>query len=378
MTLRICHFLSVAQTLDARSFFLLSVPLVERGAEVMFIGPHGRNCVEHGVQLISSPVHKRRLMRILSTPLLLPKLVRAKADIYQFSSPELIPVALLLKLMFRKRVVYDLVEDYPTMMLNKQYLPEPLRAFFSGLVTFAESLCAKRLDGVISADARTLRRLARIGNSRKIVFLNLPNLKFFRPPVACDKPFDFIYRGGLSERTGLGVLLEAIRILIKRGRHPRLLLVGYADDQKAFAAVKEAIHNGIPEGVVELRGTIPHEEMAATLAAAKVGLSPLRPIPKFLLNIPVKVWEYWASGIATIATNLPPIRPFFRDGEYGILVPPDDAVVFADALEWTLDHPSQIEEMGRAARQAVCERLNNSGEVKRLMAFYAQLIGASA
>jgi glycosyltransferase involved in cell wall biosynthesis len=253
-----------------------------------------------------------------------------------------------------------------------------LKAFFHGVVTFAETLCAKCLDGVISADSRTLRRLARTGRSRKLVFLNLPNLQFFQAPVKCDKPFDFIYRGGLSERTGLGVLLEAIRILVKRGRNPRVLLVGYADDEQAFAAVRKSIRDGIPDGVVELRGTIPHEEMAKTLAAAKVGLSPLRPIPKFLLNIPVKVWEYWASGIATIATNLPPIRPFFRDGEYGILIPPDDAVMFADALEWTLDHPSQVEEMGRVARRAICERLNNAGEVKRLMAFYAHLIGASA
>jgi glycosyltransferase involved in cell wall biosynthesis len=378
MALRICHFLSVAKTLDARSFFLLSVPLAERGVDVTFIGPHGQSGMQHGVRLIPSRVHKRRMTRFLCTPLLLPALVRAKADIYQFNSPELIPVALILKFIFRKRVVYDLVEDYPSMMLTKKYLPESLKAFVHRLVTFAETLCAKCLDGIISADSRTLRRLARVGRSRKLVFLNLPNLRFFGAPEACDKRFDFIYRGGLSERTGLYVLLDAVRILVGRGRRPRLLLVGYTDDQQALAGVQKAIRNGIPEGVVELRGIIPHEKMAATLSEARVGLSPLRPIPKFLLNIPVKVWEYWASGIATIATNLPPIRPFFRDGEYGILIPPDDASVFADALEWAMDHPVRVEEMGRVARRAVCERLNNSGEVKRLIAFYQQLMGAAA
>jgi glycosyltransferase involved in cell wall biosynthesis len=375
--LRICYFLSVAQNLDARSFFRISVPLAEQGAEVIFIGPHGRSGLKYGVRLIPSRIRQRRIVRFISTPFLLPRLIRIKADIYQFHSPELIPVALALKLLFRKRVVYDIMEDFPSMMLTKTYLPKHLRKFFQRLVMFCEMLCVKWLDGIITADSGTLKRFARVGRSRKIVFLNLPNLQFFCPPVTHDKPFDFIYRGGLSERTGLGVLLEAIRILISRGRRPRLLLVGYADSPKSLARIRAAIREGIPEGLVEIRGTIPHEEMAATLSLAKVGLSPLRPIPKFLVNIPVKVWEYWASGLATIATNLPPIRPFFRDGEYGILIPPDDAVVFADALEWTLDHPRQVEEMGRVARQAISERLNNVGEIKRLMTFYVQLMKAS-
>jgi glycosyltransferase involved in cell wall biosynthesis len=301
-------------------------------------------------------------------------LLKQRADIYQFHDPELIPVGLLLKLVFRKRVIYDLCEDFPSMMLNKRYLPSEFRGIVNAVVKFAESTAAKHLDGIVTADPLTLRRLARVRGSRKLVFLNFPILHYFPAKPAATTQFDFVYRGGLSERAGVLLLFEAMRAMVRRGRRPRVLLIGYTDDEVSLAAIEAASKDKILAGLIEIRGRIPHEEMAATLSLAKVGLCPLRPIPKFLLNIPVKVWEYWACGIPAIATNLPPIRPFFRDGQYGMLVPPDDAQALADACEWMMDHPAEAQEMGRNGLRAIQERLNNGGEVNRLIRFYEHLM----
>ncbi len=368
--MRICHFSSVIRTPDARSFHRESVPLVAKGIEVTYIGPHGVQGVSQGVRLVPSPWRAPRALRIIATPLMLRLLLKQQADIYQFHDPELIPVALLLRLAFGKRVIYDVWEDFPSMMLNKRYIPRRLRTIVGAGVQIAENLAAKHLNGVVTADSKTLRRLAVVRGSRKLVFLNFPNLHYFPAQQPAVAPFDFVYRGGLSERAGVGLILEAMRIIARNGRKPRVLLVGYADDNGSLESIRKACRASFPAGMIEIRDSVPHEEMAATLSLAKVGLCPLRPIPKFMINIPVKIWEYWACGIPAVATNLPPIQPFFRDGEYGLMIPPDNACALATACEWMMDHPTEAQEMGRNALRAIHERFNSNGEVIRLMRFY--------
>jgi glycosyltransferase involved in cell wall biosynthesis len=95
-------------------------------------------------------------------------------------------------------------------------------------------------------------------------------------------------------------------------------------------------------------------------------------------NIPVKVFESWACGLPVISSDLPPIRPFFRDGEFGLLVPPGDSAALADAIEDLLKNPFRAEQMGRAGRKAVFERCNNKREIHKLISFYAKVLGRNA
>lgn len=374
--MRVCHVSSAMRILASRSFHLECVSLASAGVDVVYIGPHQRDEVVCGVRLVSAPRRSNRALRILTTPLLLRKLLREKADVYQFHDPELIPVGLVLKRLLKKHVIYDMWEDFPSMMLNKKYLPRYARVLARRLVGWAEDNAARHCDGLVAADPLTLRRLSRTGASRKVVFFNLPNLSYFPGASSAEPEFDFVYRGGLAERTGTPLLLHAISILHERGRFVRVLLLGYADSPAALEALKARVRE-LPSGCITWMESIPHEAMAATLSSARVGLCPLRPIPKFLLNIPVKVWEYWACGLPVIATNLPPVRPFVREGKNGMLIAPDDATALADAMEWTLDHPEEAREMGMNGRRAVESRLNSAGEVKKLMRLYKSVLEAA-
>jgi glycosyltransferase involved in cell wall biosynthesis len=374
---KVCHFASALGGLDSRLFHLECVPLAASGVDVCFVGPHGINGKHLGVQLLSSPVRRNRAVRMFTAPLLLGKLLRQRAVIYHFHNPELIPVGLVLKLLFRKRVVYDVWEDFPTTMRNKRYIPGPLRGVAKTAVCLAEGIAARCFDGVVTADPFTLRRFARKGGSRKIVFFNFPNLEFFPPPNRAEKRFDFVYRGGLSERAGTLVLLEAMRLTIDRGKRPRLLLVGYYDDERTRQLVECQISRTIPEELIEIHSKVPHETMAATLAEARVGVCPLLAVPKFLLNLPVKVWEYWACGLPVIATDLPPAKLFVRHGENGLLVPAGNASALASAFEWMMDHGEAASEMGANGRSGIVTRFNNAREVPRLISFYRTIMGIS-
>jgi len=128
------------------------------------------------------------------------------------------------------------------------------------------------------------------------------------------------------------------------------------------------------ESFVEIRGRVAPPEVPALLCQARIGVVPLQPIPKFLKNIPTKLFEYWACGLATVASDLPPIQPFLRNNEFGFRVNPTDPKELADALAWLITHPDRAEAMGNAARKAVLGRLNTECERKRLSGFYERVI----
>jgi glycosyltransferase involved in cell wall biosynthesis len=223
---------------------------------------------------------------------------------------------------------------------------------------------------VMTADPLTMRRFAPGGKSRKLVFHNFPNLQFFPPPRPnYHAPFDFVYRGGISERAGAYVLLDALHMLSDQGRPANLLLLGYFDSGADHLTLLHGIQSLGLESRVTVKGRVPHEAMANALGTARIGISPLQDTPKFRLNLPVKVFEYWACGMPVIASDLPPVRPYFRGLQAGLLFLPGDAVALAQAMAWMLDHPQEAALMGSRGRAAVVSRLNNQYEARRLRDF---------
>jgi glycosyltransferase involved in cell wall biosynthesis len=91
-------------------------------------------------------------------------------------------------------------------------------------------------------------------------------------------------------------------------------------------------------------------------------------------NIPVKVFESWACGLPVIATDLPPIRPFFAGRKLGTLVKPGDVHDLAHAIRQLLASPDLIDEYGRHARRAVVERYNIGMEIPKLLSLYERVL----
>ena len=371
---RVCHLSSTQRMRDERAFSRESVPSVAYGLRPVIVGPHSLEGSSGQVQFIPVPKSRNRMLRILLAIRMVRWALRQNADIYHVHGPELIPAGLVLKHVFRKKVIYDTREDFPAMMLTKSYLPKHWRGLFSRAVSFMEKLTARSVNAVVTADSGSLRPLARTGKSRKLVLYNFPNLQYFPAIGRTEKSFDLVYRGGLSERAGTFVLLQALRLLRERGISARLLLFGYADGAQVEQSIRDSLISLGIEHLVTLRGVIPHDAMAFTLSQARIAVCPLQKIPKFMNNIPVKVFESWACGLPVIATDLPPIRPFFGARGLGLLVKPGDPQELAKAICRLLDAPELAEEYGRRARRMVLTRYNAAMEIHKLVALYGEVL----
>lgn len=373
--LKFCHFSTAHSEVKSRSLHRECMPLAAAGAQIRYVSPAAIRGHKFGIDFVQIPKRTSRLRRVMAASLLVKSLLAQRADVYHFQDTELLPVAFVLKKVFRKRIIYDAYEDFPSMAGRSAAIPRILRPLAARVVAGVEQLAVRCFDGVMTADALTMRRLADGGTCRKLVFYNFPNLDFFPPPQAGPKMFDIVYRGGIADRAGTNVLLEAMRLLSIRGRQTRLLLLGYFDNFIAVGALRERICRMGLEPSVELRGRLDHERMAEILSLARIGVSPLQDTPKFRINIPVKIFEYWACGLPVIASDLPPIRPFFRNARAGLLFHPGDAGELSLSIAWMLDHPAAAERMALRGRAVIAERLNNERESRKFRDFCVRIAG---
>jgi glycosyltransferase involved in cell wall biosynthesis len=356
--------------------------LVRSGASVALISPNPEESAHGNFRLRSFKCLRGALGKLISTPMIIVPALEERADIYHVHTFQLVPVAILLKLLFRRCVVYDMFEDFPSMVLTKEWLPDWCRRGVSRLVYAVEALACKNLDAVITADPAVLRQYLRRGlkkrSARRMVFYNFPTVDRFshingETATGC-KRYDIVYSGGMSERTGVFVLLDAVEQIVQRGLRPKILMFGYTDrpDFKA-EFLRRAAERKIDD-CFELLGRMPHEQVPFLMSQARIGVVPLQPIPKFLKNIPTKVFEYWACALPIVASNLPPIRMFFREGLYGHLVDPTDPQQWANALFHLLDNPQKAQWMGKQARTAVRARFNAAPEQRKLLRLYSTLL----
>ncbi len=167
-----------------------------------------------------------------------------------------------------------------------------------------------------------------------------------------DNAFVLFFMGHLDPVTGLKeATAEFIKIV---SAHPnlKLLIVGEGELYHELAEIRER-HN--MKNHIILTGKQPYERIPEFLAAADVCLLP------FQLNditrevVPIKMYEYMASGKPIVANNLPGVRQEMGDDK-GIIYVNDPAEVIRKATE-LLDNDTNLTEYGSRNRSFV-ERLS--------------------
>jgi glycosyltransferase involved in cell wall biosynthesis len=370
--MKICHITTVHPAKDARIFYRMCRGLAAQQIATTLVAPEPFKEEPH-----LRPSSWNRRLGHASRPRRVGIALRAAlsedAELYHFHDPELIPMALTLKaLKASAAVVYDVHEDYPSMMLQKYWLPESLRPAASTGISMAQWLAGKFLDGIVTADAAVEKDFSSFAAGKTFCFYNFPSLSVFagapREPVAI--PADLVYIGGISERTGIYVLLDALNLLERSGLRPTLRLAGYTDGEQGKAAVEEAIRKRGLARQIEFHGRLPHAQVPEWIRAARIGLVPLQKIAKFLKNIPSKMFEYWACGLPVIASDLPPARRFLAPGENGLLFTPGDPASLAATIRHLLEAPEKAAMLGRAGQERIETTWNNEAQIAKLIEFY--------
>lgn len=126
----------------------------------------------------------------------------------------------------------------------------------------------------------------------------------------------FLFAGGVTQRKGIGYLLQAWRQVRRPGW--RLQLLG------ALPANSGPLRPLLDD--VEVLGRVPHAEVPAVMAAADVFV-----FPSLFEGSAVVTYEALASGLPLITT--PNAGSVAREGVEGLIVPPSDTRALAEAMK---------------------------------------------
>jgi glycosyltransferase involved in cell wall biosynthesis len=154
---------------------------------------------------------------------------------------------------------------------------------------------------------------------------------------------------------GIGVLVEAAGQLARdlAVRPVRLALIGGpAEDIDRLR--KQLLSAGLSPEIVWYGGHVPPPAVPEYLRAFDVCTVPFPWTEHFAYYAsPMKLFEYMASGIPIVATDLPAIAEIIQHGRNGLLIPPGDAPALANALRRVRDDPELASRLATQAAQDV-------------------------
>lgn len=169
--------------------------------------------------------------------------------------------------------------------------------------------------------------------------------------------------GQLKERKGFTPLIRACGLLRDQGRRFRCRIVGEGPQRPEL---EELIRVESLEGLVELSGALPHEEVVELYRKATLFALPcIRTSEGDVDGIPNALAEAMAMEIPVVSTDLPGVRELVSDGFNGVLVPEGDPAALAAAMGRLLDRPELREALGRQGRRTVVETFDAESNVRR-------------
>jgi glycosyltransferase involved in cell wall biosynthesis len=150
------------------------------------------------------------------------------------------------------------------------------------------------------------------------------------PAPETSGPLRAVYLGTLHPWQGIHWAVRAFAQLRSRWE---LVIHGVGRRQWIERLRRRIRRRGLEE-VVRLEPPLDRFDLGRELSRFHVGLAPLLDTPRNSQQgcCPVKIMDYLAHGLITVASDLPVVRPLIRHGENGMLFTPHSLRGFADAL----------------------------------------------
>jgi glycosyltransferase involved in cell wall biosynthesis len=167
---------------------------------------------------------------------------------------------------------------------------------------------------------------------------------------------------------GIGVLVEAARLLKARGVALEIVLAGRPDPQNPVSIAEDQLRAWHDEGIVEWVGFC--DDVAGLWARSHIAVLPSwygEGVPKSLL-------EAAASARPLVAADGPGLREVVQNGATGILVPPRDAGALADALQRLAEDAALRRRLGQAARALAEREFGEDTVIQETLAVYRSLL----
>ena len=365
MLAKVCILTTVHQPFDTRIFHKEAKTLVQAGYNVPLIAQYNKNEIVDGIKIIALHKPKNRFMRIFGlTWRTLFLALRQRADIYHFHDPELIFIGVLLRLL-GKKVIYDVHEDVPKQILNKEWIGNvSIRKIAAFVMNIIEQIGVSFFNRIMVATQDIAKKFPK---NKTIILRNFPILQLIdnTMPANCkkNKPV-IIYAGGLTKVRGIKEIVQAMEYI---GERAELWLLGKWESEE----FRYECENLKGWNNTKYLGFISLNEVFQYMKIADIGLCLLHPIKNYITGLPVKAFEYMACSMPIIMSDFYYRQKIF--GKCALFAKPYNPKDIADKILYLLDNPDIIKKMRKEGRKLVTDKYSWEMESKKLLDIYKTL-----
>lgn len=368
MEFKVCHLTSVHPRYDTRIYVKECQSLNNAGYDTHLVVADGSGD-KHGCDIVIHDVGRPsgRINRIIKTVTqVYKKAMEIDADLYHLHDPELMLLGPLLKAN-GKIVIFDAHEDFPKQLKYKPYLNKNTARILGVIASFIERILLSRFDAIVAATPFIKEKFSN-GGLESIDVNNYPTLNEFSDVSSMSTKRDAVcYVGGITKVRGV---LEDVDAMAAVRPEITLDLAGNFTEP----SYQKEVESSLGWRKVNFHGWLGRDDILTLLAKSKAGLVTLHPIANYLDALPVKMFEYMASGIPVICTDIPLWKNIVEQEQCGISVDPFNSQEIAAAIERIIGDPILAAEMGANGRRAVVEKYNWSNEELKLLALYEELL----
>ncbi len=364
---RVAHLTSVHPVGDTRILHRECAALASAGLDVTLVAcGEPVSEIPPGVTLDLVSPSRGRLRRVLfGSSRVGWRAYRGGAGLVHLHDPELIWVGILLKLAGRK-VVFDSHEDLRRDVLDKDWVPRPLRRTVGSILCFFARVAGKTFDLIVVASPEFAEPF---GTGETILVRNYENADRFPSTRALASPARILYVGSVTKSRGALEMAAAAATFASPDTGSVFVVVG-----EVSPTLREEMDRVAGDARVEYLGRVSRDGVTEQINRASVGLSLLHPTPQYKIAIPTKIIEYAAGGVPSLVSNFGWARRTIDKLECGVTVDPLDPVAIARAVQEMLDDPAAANEMGARGRQAVIDHMNWDQEADKLLAAYRAVL----
>lgn len=363
----VCHISTAHDYYDTRIFYKECRSLAKEGYDVYFIVSYsGNEEIHEGVHIIPISTNKNRLYRFfVKVWSALKKALKIKADIYHIHDPELIIMAVILRLL-GKKVVYDVHENVPMQILSKDYLGNVfVRKIVSKLFNVFEKFNSRFMTAIVAARPDISERFS---EKKVTVVRNLPvltSIDKIKPVDEDVKKETVIYAGMLTEIRGIKELIEAVGYL---EGEVELWLFGKWDDS-AFHNKCKKLHG---YKYVKEMGFIPQDDVYAYMKKASIGVVNFWPVPNHIRTLPNKPFEYMACSIPMVMSDF----KYWKDIFNGCYLPvnPKDPKEICQSIKYLIENKESAKRIGLKGRELVESEYSWEAEKNKLFKLYRDIL----
>jgi len=301
--------------------------------------------------------------------------VLTENDIVHFHDLDILPWMTFLALF--KPVVYDIHENYPLEILERQWIHPILRRPLSFGVRWAQLACAQLIRNLVLVAESQERDLfgPRLRKHYVMNYASTELRKHVKDDYGSRLP-SVIFTGSQLPNNGCFLYLKIASIVHKR----RNDVVFYATDRfdrgdATRIRLDQEIHS---LGLRESYKLLPHvspQSIMDNLNLATIAISPNLRVAQQINGVHTKLFEYMAAGLPIVASDLPHQLKVVGVNNAGLLARPEEPESFAEAILTLLDDRELARSMGANGVRAFLDQYSWESQESSISDYYESILG---